>query len=173
MVALGRRCRQLIFIDVGGCHRITDIGLTAYANACRNVNDGFNLLGRENGSVLRTITGINISGLGRGCPTLCSMNLSGCIDVTDIGISALVGSCPLLTDIKFSFCSKITDTGILAVVEGCPLLSVIYLRCCDKITDIGISALAHGCPLLTFLHINEDELTTASTQCYHTRICNI
>ena len=155
MVALGRRCRQLIFIDVEECRQITDIGLTAYANACRNVNDGFNLLGRENGSVLRRITGINISGLGRGCPTLCSMNLSGCIDVTDIGISALAGSCPLLTDINFSFCSKITDTGILAVVEGCPLLSVIYLRCCDKITDIGISALAHGCPLLTDINLRK------------------
>ena len=128
MIALARCYRQLIFIDIGGCCNITDIGLIAYADACCNVSNAANDPEMGNASALRRIS------------------LSRCKRITDIGLSALGRGCPLLCDINLDFSSNITDIGILALAEGCSLLSIISLYGCKNITDVVYQLLVGAVP---------------------------
>ena len=56
MIALGKCCRQVIFIDIEKCNNISDRGLITYADACCNVRYAVNLLERGDGSGLRKIS---------------------------------------------------------------------------------------------------------------------
>ena len=120
VIALASCSHQLVFIDVGKCHDITDGALIAYADACRNISDPVNIFEVNDGCSLRKIS------------------FAFCYLITDIGISALGRSCRLLSDINISGCTNISDVGIAALAECCPLLTDINLAGCEEITDIGI-----------------------------------
>ena len=85
VIALASCSHQLVFIDVGKYHDITDGALTAYADACCNISDSANLSEVSDSFSLRKvifafcnlITDIGISALGRSCRLLSDINISG------------------------------------------------------------------------------------------------
>ena len=103
MIALGENCSQLVLIDISRCNGIPDKGLTAFADARRNIT-GVNLPDMQHGFSLRRI------------------RISHNDQITDIGISAVGRSCPLVNEIDFSHCGMISGMGISAIAKSCPLL---------------------------------------------------
>jgi Leucine Rich repeat len=136
--ALGSRCVELQTIDLSGCVDVTDIGLSALGHGCSQLQT-INLFGCEG------ITDVGLSALGHGCRQLQTIDLFGCQGITDVGLSALGHGCSQLQKIDLAFCYLITDVGLSALGHGCRQLQKIDLYGCQGITSVGLSALCHGC----------------------------
>ena len=109
MIALGENCSQLVLIDISRCNGIPHKGLTALADARRN------------------ITGVNVPDMQHGF-SLRRIRISHNDQITDIGISAVGRSCPLVKEIDFSHCGMISGMGISAIAKSCPLLIRWYKK---------------------------------------------
>ncbi|KAK1282126.1 EIN3-binding F-box protein 2 [Acorus calamus] len=110
----------------------------------------------------------SLAAVGKLCPQLQNVDLSGIVGVTDDGLLPLIetckrglvkvslGGCVNLTDVAVSSlaklhgstiqllnlegCKRVTDEAVMAITEGCVLLSDLYLSGCS-ITDYGVAAL--------------------------------
>ena len=140
--AIAQGCPQLTSINLGGCDSISDVGVSALAQGCP-------LLTSINIGGCRRISDRGVSALAQGCPQLTSIDLSRCWIITDVGVSALARGCPQLTSIDLSDCNRISDVGVSAIAQVCLQLTSIYLGGCESISNEGVSALAHGCLQLT------------------------
>ncbi|XP_021276246.1 EIN3-binding F-box protein 1-like [Herrania umbratica] len=112
----------------------------------------------------------SLAALGKLCPQLQNVELSGLHGITDIGILPLLESCEAgLVKVNLSGCvnlsdkavcvmadlhgwtlemlnldgCKISDASVVAIAESCQLLSDLDVSKCS-ITDSGIAALAHS-----------------------------
>jgi Leucine Rich repeat len=147
ILSIWEGCQYLLSVGLGGCKRITDVGLSALAHGCSQLQT-IHLSGCDE------ITDVGISALGHGCSRLQTINLNQCYKMTDIGLSALAHGCSQLKSIVLSSCNGITDIGLSVLAGRCGELQTIDLSDCQGITDIGISALGHGCGELQKINLS-------------------
>jgi len=103
----------------------------------------------------------SLSTLGKMCPNLRQVDLSGLYGITDDGVVSLLESCPGgLVKLDLSGCINLSDESILALtrLHG-ETIKVLNLDRCSRITDASLLAIANSCPLLNDLDISNCPIT--------------
>jgi hypothetical protein len=78
----------------------------------------------------RKLTDATIDVLGRACPYLQTLNLSGISGVSAKAVARLVSSCGLLLSVNISFCDVIAadEAGLNALMGECQQRSVSLIK---------------------------------------------
>lgn len=99
--------------------------------------------------------------VGKLCPQLYHLDLSGLCGITDAGLLPLLECCEKgLVKVNLSDCSKLTDEAVMALarLHG-GTLELLNLDGCRRITDASLVALADSCPLLNDLDVSKCSIT--------------
>ena len=99
--------------------------------------------------------------VGKLCPQIQHVDLSGLCGITDAGLLPLLESCEAgLVKVNLSGCFNITDDVILALarLHG-GTLELLNLEGCRKITDASLVAIADNCMLLNDLDVSKCAIT--------------
>lgn len=99
--------------------------------------------------------------VGKLCPQIQHVDLSGLCGITDAGLLPLLESCEAgLVKVNLSGCFNITDDVILALarLHG-GTLELLNLEGCRKITDASLVAIADNCLLLNDLDVSKCAIT--------------
>lgn len=93
-------------------------------------------------SGLCSATDAGFLALLEGCESgLVKVNLSGCINLTDVAVLALVRSHGgTLQVLNLEGCWRATDQSLVAIADSCSLIDLDLSRC--TVTDAGVAALA-------------------------------
>lgn len=179
LVALSENCPFLEEVDLSGCvdgygrdgygagwyikPNCTDVGIIALASRCSKLRKlDLHLNGH--------LTDAALEALGRGCPDLAMIDLSGAPSVcfpqyTDGGIAALASGCKKLTKVTLHMCLALTDASLHALAENCPELSVLEIAGSHQhpcgFTPAAILDLVARSQRLRVLHVAEAEVGTA------------
>ncbi|XP_027354400.1 EIN3-binding F-box protein 1-like [Abrus precatorius] len=99
--------------------------------------------------------------LGRLCPQLQHVELSGLQGITDAGFLPLLESSKAgLVKVNLSGCINLTDTVVLSMVKSHGwTLEVLNLDGCIKVSDASLMAMAGNCPLLCDLDLSKCTIT--------------
>ncbi|XP_057486120.1 EIN3-binding F-box protein 1-like [Actinidia eriantha] len=99
--------------------------------------------------------------VGKLCPQLHHVDLSGLCGITDAGLLPLVESCEAgLVKVNLSGCLNLTDEVVSAVarLHG-GTLEVLNLDGCSKVTDASLFAIADNCFVLNDLDLSKCSIT--------------
>lgn len=99
--------------------------------------------------------------LGKMCPNLRQVDLSGLYGITDDGVLSLLESCPGgLVKLNLNGCINLSDESILALarLHG-ETIKELNLDGCRRITDASLFAFARSFPLLIDLDISNCSIT--------------
>uniref|UniRef100_A0A5B7AM40 Putative EIN3-binding F-box protein 1-like n=1 Tax=Davidia involucrata TaxID=16924 RepID=A0A5B7AM40_DAVIN len=99
--------------------------------------------------------------VGKLCPQLHHIDLSGLYGITDAGLLPLLESCEAgLVKVNLSGCLNLTDKVVLATarLHG-GTLELLNLDGCRKITDASLVAIADNCSLLNDLDVSRCSIT--------------
>ncbi|KAK9268308.1 hypothetical protein L1049_000055 [Liquidambar formosana] len=99
--------------------------------------------------------------VGKLCPQLQHVDLSGLYGITDAGLLPLLESCEAgLLKLNLSGCLNLTDEAVLAItrLHG-GTLELLNLDGCRKITDTSLVAIADNCLLLNDLDVSHCTIT--------------
>ena len=99
--------------------------------------------------------------VGKLCPQLQRLDLSGALRITNAGFLPLLESCEAsLIKVNLSGCMNLTDNVVsaLAKVHG-GTLEQLNLDGCQKITDASMFAIAENCALLSDLDVSKTAIT--------------
>ncbi|KAJ9551162.1 hypothetical protein OSB04_015207 [Centaurea solstitialis] len=124
---------------------------------------------------LRSLTIKNCTGFGNGnlalvgklCPNLHNLDLSGLYGITDSGLFELLTTCtPGLVKVNLSACVNLTDKVVVDLVKiHGGSLEVLNLDGCGKIGDESLSTIAENCFLLNDLDVSKCEITDFGVSC--------
>lgn len=176
---LATLCHNLERLELAGCNRLTDTGVTYLSNGpgCRQLRwldlsgclglttTGIATLARALGAELRTIFlndlvhmgDIAVKALVEASPNLEHISLLRCGGLGDCTLQALC-CCQVLTEIQLSENPRITDVGASAFFKACKTLRFLVLNDCSGILGPGLAPLAarklilldlDGCPTFT------------------------
>ncbi|KAE8663446.1 EIN3-binding F-box protein 1 [Hibiscus syriacus] len=115
---------------------------------------------------IRNCTGFETSSLamvGKLCPQLQHVDLSGLYGITDAGLLHLLESCVAgLVKVNLSDCLNLTDEVVLALarLHG-GTLELLNLDGCRRITDASLVAVADSCVFLGDLDVSRCAITNA------------
>ena len=101
------------------------------------------------------VTDKAIAALSAKCPSLISVNLSGCSEISDVALSCLAQhSGRNIQQLFVSGCSKVGDIGVqLIAQEAKSSLCLLDLNDCPKVSDKALVYLGHYCPSLSYLRL--------------------
>ncbi|KAI4376896.1 hypothetical protein MLD38_014603 [Melastoma candidum] len=166
------------------CHRITQRGFLGLLIICGETLKSLSLINclglkdfamgsprLSSCSSLRSLCVRNCLGfgnsslamLGRLCPKLQHIEVSGSPGITDAGLLPLLENCDSgLVKVNFSKCTNLSDKVASAVarMHGWTL-EVLNLEGCRKVSDASLLKIAENCPLLNDLDVS----MTAITDC--------
>ncbi|XP_073066939.1 EIN3-binding F-box protein 1-like [Primulina eburnea] len=99
--------------------------------------------------------------VGKLCPKLHNLDLSGLSGITDACLIPLLESCETgLSKVNLSGCSNLSDKIVFALVRlHGRMLELVNLDGCKKITDASLVALVDSCPLLNDLDVSRCLIT--------------
>nr|AEK81539.1 EIN3 binding F-box 1 [Dianthus caryophyllus] len=100
--------------------------------------------------------------LGKMCPNLRQVDLTGLYGMTDDGILALLENCQpgIITKLNLNSCINLSDASVLAIVRlHGESVKELSLDGCRKITDTSLFAIAGNCPLLNDLDVSNCSVT--------------
>ncbi|XP_024960599.1 EIN3-binding F-box protein 2-like [Cynara cardunculus var. scolymus] len=109
----------------------------------------------------------NVAMVGKLCPHLHNLDLSGLCGITDSGLFELLTTCsPGLVKVNLSDCVNLTNKVVvdLAKIHG-GSLEVLNLEGCRKIGDESLSAIAENCFLLKDLDVSKCGITDFGVSC--------
>ncbi|XP_028801252.1 EIN3-binding F-box protein 1 [Neltuma alba] len=101
--------------------------------------------------------------VGKLCPQLQHVDLTGLYGITDVGFLPLLENCKAgLISVNLAGCGNLTDNIIsaLAQLHG-RTLEVLNIDGCRKVTDASLAAIAHYCLLLNDLDVSKCAITDA------------
>lgn len=104
---------------------------------------------------------VSLAMVGKLCPQLQHVDLSGLYGITDAGVLPLLESCEEgLVNVNLSGCLNLTDEVVLTLarLHG-GTLEVLNLDGCRKITDASLVAIADNCLLLNDLDLSSCAIT--------------
>ncbi|KAL3838592.1 hypothetical protein ACJIZ3_023183 [Penstemon smallii] len=182
VVSFAKGAGSLENLQIDECHRITQSGvlgilancggkLKAFTLAnCFGIKDlefGFPLTSLCHS--LRSLTIQNCPGfgdsnlamLGKICPNLTHVDLSGLNGITDAGFLPLVQSSEArLEKVNLSGCVNLTDNAVAAVAKlHGETLELLNLDGCRYITDVSLMAIARNCAILSELDVSQSGIT--------------
>ncbi|CAN0877580.1 EIN3-binding F-box protein 1 [Linum grandiflorum] len=105
----------------------------------------------------------SLSFLGKLCPQLQNLELTGLQGATDSGLLELLRSCKSgLVKVNLSGCVNLSDRIVVEMSEQHGwTLEKLSLEGCAKITDASLAAVAKGCLLLSDLDVSRCSITDA------------
>ncbi|CAN1169268.1 EIN3-binding F-box protein 1 [Linum perenne] len=105
----------------------------------------------------------SLSFLGKLCPQLQNLELTGLQGVSDSGLLEVIGSCKAgLVKVNLSGCINLSDRIVMEMSEHHGwTLEKLNLEGCSKITDASLVAIAKGCLLLSDLDVSRCSITDA------------
>lgn len=138
LLVLSKQCTLLEQLDVSGCGRLSDAGVTAVVSGCRR------------------LTSLSIEGcrevsawaVAAGSAPLTSLSMGGCTLVTDAGVGAIAAAHPGLRSLSLRLCRSVGDVALRYLAMRCSELTSLDISRCGSVTDVGISMIAAACPLL-------------------------
>lgn len=175
LLALGKGCPKLSYLNLKNCHQITRQGAIAWAE--QNVSnlthlnlshsrlhlDGVIEVLSQNCPQLQHfhahscwIGDTSLSALARHCPDLISLDVPFC-EFTDEGVIAFAAANTRLKDINISKTANLTDQSVIALLSHSPLLERIDLKSCPQLSPKSIQALVKHCP-----HVKSINLSSCS-----------
>ncbi|XP_047948141.1 EIN3-binding F-box protein 1-like [Salvia hispanica] len=184
LVAFAKSTSSLESLQLEECNRITQVGiLTALSSISSKLKSvslvkclGIKDLSTEFSTLspceslrslsIRSCPGFGSTSLamvGKLCPHLHNLDLSGLCGITDAGLLPLLECCEGgLAKVNLSECSNLSDEVVLALarLHGATL-ELVNLDGCQKITDATLVALADSCPLLNDLDVSKCLVTDA------------
>lgn len=183
LIAFAKATSSLESLQLEECNRITQIGiLTALSSISSKLKSvslikcmGIKDLSTEFPVLspceslrclsIRSCPGFGSTSLamvGKLCPQLHHLDLSGLCGITDTGLLPLLECCEGLAKVNLSECSNLTDEVVLALarLHG-STLELLNLDGCPKISDATLDALADSCPLLNDLDVSRCSITDA------------
>lgn len=185
LTALMKSCPNIVHLDLGFCHRITDQALEAIGAA------GYLEVLILHGCTLITDRGLASLAAGSTARSLKRLELCQCDRITDLGVSLLqqlsylkvlnLAECgPRITDagcvalkgistlesINLSWLSNISDVSLLAIVRHCQNLKEINITGCESVTGDGVRSFSQHTSLQAIIlnacyniHIEDIEQT--------------
>ena len=180
----GTMCR----LDISGCQRITDRGVSMIATS-----NGFRNLHFLGMSHCHNISDDSLLAMARGFPMLAEVLLDR-TSASDKGVRALVDDCKLLQRVQLAGCQnidgsfsvkptihsgcnlfmccslrsislhgclQITSSHLCWIAQSCRFLEEIDVSDCLGVGTKGITALCKGCPLLSLNVIGTRPLSSA------------
>ncbi|XP_039124565.1 EIN3-binding F-box protein 1-like [Dioscorea cayenensis subsp. rotundata] len=113
---------------------------------------------------IRDCPGFSSSSLavvGRICPKLQQVDLSGLVAATDAGLLPLIDSSESrLVKVNLSGCVNLTDAVVSPLVRAHgETLQLLHLDGCKKVTDASLLAIAENCSVLTDLDMSSCSIT--------------
>lgn len=99
----------------------------------------------------------SLAKVGKLCPQLHQLDLTGLCGITDSGLLPLVESCEAgLVKVNLSGCLNLTDEVVSALVRlHGGTLQVLDLNGCGKVTDASLVAVADNCLVLNDLDLSK------------------
>lgn len=182
LVAFAKAASSLESLQLEECNRITQIGiLTALSSSnsklksvslvkCMGIKDlstEFPVLSPCESLrclSIRSCPGFGSTSLamvGKLCPQLHHLDLSGLCGITDAGLLPLLECCEAgLAKVNLSECLNLTDEVVFALarLHG-GTLELLNLDGCQKISDASLVALSDSCPLLNDLDVSKCSIT--------------
>eukprot|EP00040_Diaphanoeca_grandis_P043498 m.268236 g.268236 ORF g.268236 m.268236 type:complete len:444 (+) comp77666_c0_seq1:812-2143(+) len=146
LASIGQACGQkLIKLALGGCHAITDAGLSQLAS-CK-------LLTYLDLSWCKNITGSSVAKITESFVNLRSIRLLGCVLLNDESVTKVAVNCSNLRQLRLSDCPLLTDKSLDAVANHCKGILELYMSRCVKITQAGIDKIVGNCFKLSLLEV--------------------
>lgn len=182
LVAFAKTVGSLESLQLEECNRITQLGIfTALSNCNSKIKSlslvkcmGIKDLASETPILspcesLRSLTirsclgfgSASLAIVGKLCPQLHHIDLSGLCGITDAGLLPLLESCESgIARVNLSDCLNLTDEVVLVLtrLHG-ETLEVLNLEGCRKVTDASLVAIAENCPLLNDLDVSKCSIT--------------
>lgn len=182
LISFAKAAISLESLQFEECHRITQVGFFGVLLNCGaklKALSMVNCLGIKDLSIglnlpspcksLRSLTvrqcpgfgNASLAVVGKLCPQLQHLDLSGLLGITDAGFLPLLENCEAgLVKVNLSGCVNLTDKVVssLAELHGWTLES-LNLNGCLKISDSGMVAIAENCPLLCDLDVSRCMIT--------------
>ncbi|KAF5456732.1 hypothetical protein F2P56_026179 [Juglans regia] len=182
LVSFAKAAGSLESLQLEECHMITQVGLFGALLNCgaklkalamvnclgmKDLNVGLHLPSPCNS--LRSLSirhcpgfgNASVAMLGKLCPQLQHLDLSGLQGITDAGFLPLLESCEAgLVKVNLSGCVNLTDKVVssLAELHGWTL-EMLNLDGCRKISDASLVAIADNCSLLSDLDVSKCAVT--------------
>ncbi|CAG8486725.1 11771_t:CDS:2 [Dentiscutata erythropus] len=139
-------CERLERLTLGGCRRLTDVGLLKLLEKA----DGLVAL---DVSDIENLTDSVVELVGERCRRLQGLNVSMCRKISDKGIMVVASKCRSLRRIKLSNCDNITDESVIVLAKNCPHLLELDLTNCNQITNKAIKPVFENCTQLRELRL--------------------
>lgn len=144
---------KLQIINLAGSE-ITDIGLEAVANHCKDIEH----LNLHNCS---WVSDVGVTRLAGECTGLKTLILSGCKKITDASLETLASSCKQLVSLNLALCNRITGRGVIALAGlGKTLTNLNLERPPGKdgpnrdVSDQAIIELTRNCKALVSINLS-------------------
>lgn len=182
LISFAKVAGSLESLQLEECHRITQLGFFGSLLNCgaklkalsivsclgiRDLNMGLPVVSPHNS--LRSLSIRNCPGfgdaslavLGRLCPQLHHVDLSGLQGITDAGLLPVLENCEAgLVRVNLSGCVNLTDKVVstMAELHGWTL-EMLTLDGCRKISDASLMVIADNCSLLCDLDVSKCAVT--------------
>ncbi|KAL6974201.1 hypothetical protein U1Q18_028382 [Sarracenia purpurea var. burkii] len=178
LVAFAKAARSLESFQMEECNRITQLGILNVLSHCGSKLKSLALIkcmGIKDLTLetpflspcesLRCLSikscpdfgSASLAMVGKLCPKLHNIDLSGLCGITDAGLLPLVQGCEKgLVKVNLSGCANLTDESVLAMVRlHGGTLKVLNLDGCPKITDASMLEIASNCLVLNDLDLSK------------------
>ncbi|KAL0389017.1 UNVERIFIED_CONTAM: F-box/LRR-repeat protein 3 [Sesamum calycinum] len=142
---VGRRCQNLIELDLYRCMWITDVGIGAIANAKCLQLKALEIRGCP------SVSSVGLSAIAMGCKHLTILDIKKC-DINDAGLIHLAHYSQYLKQINISYC-PVTDDGLLALASISCLRNLTILHVI-RLTPDGLIAALLACQGLMKLKLH-------------------
>ncbi|XP_059276569.1 EIN3-binding F-box protein 1-like [Lycium ferocissimum] len=147
-------CMKLKCLSLVKCMGIKDVVLeTSLLSPCESLKS----------LSIRSCPGFGSTSLamvGKLCPKLHQLDLSGLCGIMDTGLLPLLESCEGLVKVNLSDCLNLTDQMVFSLARRHgAALELLNLDGCRKVTDTSLVAIAEYCPLLNDLDVSKCAIT--------------
>ncbi|KAL3535867.1 hypothetical protein ACH5RR_004328 [Cinchona calisaya] len=183
LVAFAKAARSLESLQLEECNRITETGILNALSNCNSKVKSLSIvkcmgikgvpLETPTLSPCESLRSVSIRScpwfnseslalLGKLCPKLHHLDLSGLCGITDAALLPLLESCESLVKVNVSDCINLTDKVIVALagLHG-GTLELLNLEGCKKVTDASLVTIADSCLFLNDLDISKCSITDA------------
>ena len=136
---LARACAHLGSIDLSACPKVGDGALRALA-----ARGGASQLHTLHLFLCTGVSGAGVAAVGRGCPRLTTLDLTGSGGATDEALFSLRN----LRALGVGGSERVSDEGVLALVSSCPDLETLVLTNTARVSAASVDPLLQCCPRL-------------------------
>lgn len=139
------KCSALTCLDLSMCRNISDVGVIALAQQCRDI--------KQLNMSFAPIRNESVNQFSQVCHNLTSLDISHCQLLTDEAIQAVAQNCASLTSLCLLRCEGFSSLSLEALALHSSSLTTLCLGSCH-LNNQGVIALSKGCRALTSLDLS-------------------